>query len=237
MKSEPKMKINQLFEYKDLTKITNEETGSRYYEDPEGNHLSSVTTILSATGFNPELDAWKERVGEKESKRICNEACALGSLMHSHLEKHIQKEERSNGSNLIHKLARNMADQVINRGFINVNEVWGIESVLYWPGLYAGTTDLVGVHNGQPAIMDYKTCRKMKTKNMISDYAMQISAYALSHNELFGTDIQKGVIFMVDRDLNFEEYIFEGYEWEQAKMQWFKRLELFLNGKINDRTT
>jgi genome maintenance exonuclease 1 len=225
------MKINKLYEYFPLEKVTHKD-GTRYYVDPEGNHLSSVTTILSATSHSPELEAWRKRVGDREADRIRDEACGLGTLMHTHLENHILGIERPGGNNLVRQLARNMADKVVELGLTNVDEVWGMESVLYFPGLYAGTTDLVSVHKGQPAICDYKTARKMKSRAMIGDYFLQLAAYAMAHDEIHGTDIQKGVIFMVDRDLNFQEFSVEGEEWKQSKEAWFQRVTAFLQVKL-----
>jgi ATP-dependent exoDNAse (exonuclease V) beta subunit len=136
-------------------------------------------------------------------------------------------EERPRGSNLVRQMATNMADQVIARGLPNVDEVWAMEEMLYYPGLYAGTADLIGLHRGEPAIFDYKTTNKMKSKDKIQNYACQLAAYALAHNELFGTNIKKGVIFMVARDLSFQEYVFEGAEWDKAMGEWMDRLDQF----------
>lgn len=219
--------VNKLFTYRTLERVTSED-GNRYYVCPEGNHLSSVTTILSATADKTGLLEWRAWVGDKKADQIRDEATGLGSLMHTHLENYIQQIERPGGSNLVRQMARNMADAIINRGLVNVSEVWAMEEMLYYPGLYAGTADLIGMHKGEPAIMDYKTTNKMKTKDKIVDYSHQLAAYALAHNELFGTDIQKGVIFMVSRDLQFEEYVFEGDEFRQATKDWLERVEQFL---------
>lgn len=224
------MIINKKFTYEPLERVTFED-GNRYYVSPQNEHLSSVTTILSATSYSPELEAWQERVGLVEAERIRVEATGLGSLMHEHLENYVMGIDRPRGTNLVRVLASNMADQVIEKGLPNVNEIWGMEEVLYSPGKYAGTSDLIGIHNNEEAIMDYKTARKMKTKSKIGDYALQAAAYALAHNELYGTNIRKGVIFMVDRDLNFKEFVFEGLEFEDAKEQWKVRLDAFLSRK------
>lgn len=219
--------VTDKFNYIDLERVTLD-SGKRYYVSPEGHHLSSVTTILSATKDASELEAWAKRVGEKEAERIRLEATGLGSLMHTHLESHVMGIERPRGNNMVRVMARNMANTVIERGLINVDEVWGLEKILYYPGLWAGTADLIGVHKGEPAIMDYKTARKMRKRDQIGDYALQAAAYAISHNELYGTDIRKGVIFMVSRDLEFEEFVFEGEEFEQAKRDWLDRVEQFI---------
>lgn len=221
------MLINKKFNYDILERVTFED-GNRYYVSPEGDHLSSVTTILSATSHSPELEAWQERVGLQEANRVRDEATGLGSLMHTHLENHVMGIERPGGSNLVRVMARNMADQIINQGLPNVNEVWGMEEILYKPKEYAGTSDLIGIHNGEEAIMDYKTSRKMKRRSMIQDYALQAAAYAQAHNNLYGTNIRKGVIFMVSRDLEFQEFVFEGDEFQEATKQWNNRLNSFL---------
>jgi genome maintenance exonuclease 1 len=149
--------------------------------------------------------------------------------MHTHLESHIQNLPRPPGTNYIRQLATNMSDQIINRGLVHIDEVWGMEAPLYYPNLYAGTADLIGIYKGKPAIMDYKTTNKMKTRDMIEDYSLQLAAYAMAHNELFETTIQKGVIFMVSRGLEFKEFVFEGDELEGCKERWITRLERFLS--------
>lgn len=221
------MTLKQKFQYPTIEKITQED-GTRYYIDPDGNRLPSVTTILGATDTNEGLIAWKQRVGLKEAERIKDEATGLGSLLHEHLENHLQGLERPGGNNLVRSMARNMADQVINQSFPHLNEVWGIETQLYYPGLYAGTSDLIGVYRGQPSIIDYKTTNKMKPRNKMGDYRLQGAAYSLSHNLLFNTDIKQIVILMVDREYKFSEYIFEGEEFDQACEEWIVRLEAFI---------
>lgn len=221
---------NKLYDYPELERVTSDD-GDRYYVCPEGNKLSSVTTILSATADKTGLMEWRAWVGDKEADRIRDEATGLGTLMHTHLENWMTGDERPGGNNLVRQMARNMADTIINRGLVNVSEVWAMEEILYYPGLYAGTADLIGVHKGQPCIMDYKTTRKMKTREQIVDYSHQLSAYAMAHNEIYGTEINKGVIFMVGRNLEYEEFVFEGDEFQQAQVEFAKRVELFLAEK------
>lgn len=219
--------IKELYDYPALERITHED-GTRYYIDPEGNWLPSVTTILSATDNNPELEAWKQRVGLKESIRIRDEATGLGSLMHEHLENYIQGIERPGGNNIVRAMARNMADQVINQGLCHVDEVWGIEKQLYFPGLYAGTSDLIAVYKGKPSIIDYKTATKMKSRDKLGGYRLQGAAYCLSHNHLFNTEIEQIVILMVDRSYKFCEFVFNAEEYEQACVDWIERLDGFV---------
>jgi genome maintenance exonuclease 1 len=220
--------VKKHFNYHTLERVTHPD-GNRFYVCPEGNQLSSVTTILGATEDKTGLMEWRAWVGDKKADQIRDEATGLGSLMHTHLENWMMQIERPRGNNLVRQMASNMADVIIHRGLVNVSEVWAMEEMLYFPKLYAGTADLIGIHNGEPAIMDYKTTNKMKSKDKINNYACQLSAYALAHNELFGTEIKRGVIFMVARDLSFQEFVFEGEEFTKATDEWLERLDIFFN--------
>lgn len=189
--------------------------------------VPSVTTILSATSYNPGLESWRQFVGEAKANQIRDEATGLGTLMHEHLENHMLGVERPRGSNLVRQMAKNMADQIINQGLVHVDEIWGIEAPLYYPEKYAGTADLIGVYHGNAAVMDFKTTNKMKTADMIGDYFCQCAAYADAHNFLFGTEIRAIVIFMVSRDLKFKEFIVDGSDFDAALAEWKVRVEQF----------
>lgn len=223
------MIINPCFTYPILDRVTHAD-GKRHYVDPDdGTHLTSVTTILDATSDKTFLIEWRKRVGDKEAERIRTEATGLGSLMHTHLENYVTGDSRPGGNNLVRKMAANMADQIIKHGLCNVDEVWGMEVALHFPNLYAGTTDLVGVHKGQPAILDYKTTKKSKKKADIENYFCQGCAYALAHNLLYNTNITKVVIFMISRDLTYQEFIIEGAEFDAYALRWEERVREFLN--------
>jgi hypothetical protein len=217
--------FNKRYPYFTLERET-QPTGERMYLTPDG-PLPSVTTILSATADTSGLDAWRAYVGEAKANQIRDEATGLGTLMHEHLECHIQDIDRPRGSNLVRQMAKNMADTIIARGLIHVDEVWGFEIPLYYPGLYAGTADLLGQWNGAPCVMDYKTTNKMKTKEQISDYFCQGAAYADAHNYLFGTNIRTIAIFMVSRDLKFAEHVVEGDEFDKYLEQWNQRVATY----------
>jgi genome maintenance exonuclease 1 len=213
------------YDYKPLERDT-KQSGERVYNTPIGS-FASVTTILSATADTKGLDAWRAWVGEEAADKIRDEAARLGSLMHLHLENHLLGESRPGGTNLIRVMAKNMADVIIENGLKNVSDVWGIEAPLYHPDGYAGTTDLVGIHNGSPAIMDFKTTKKQKKKDFITDYFCQCAAYAHAHNYLFGTDIRKVVIFMVSRDNQYQEFIIEDDEFDMFLEIWLTRVRVF----------
>jgi hypothetical protein len=139
--------------------------GKRLYATPDGRRVPSVTTILSQTKDMTHLHAWRKRVGESEAQRIATESANIGTVMHKSLERHVLGQDRTPGSNLIQQKAHEMANVIIEHGLKGVDEVWGSEINLYYPELYAGTTDLVGVYNGAPAILDFKQSRRLKKKN------------------------------------------------------------------------
>lgn len=226
------MKKTSPFEYHKLEQITYE-NGTRKYITPEGDHVPSVTTILSATGDKSGLRAWAEWVGEKEADKQRKEAASLGTLLHTHLESHIDGLERPKGSNLIRKMAKDMADVLIERGLSRVSEIWGIEKAQYFPELYAGTADLIGLFEGAPAIMDYKTSKKIKKEEYILDYKCQLAAYSLAHNEVYNTNIKTAAIFMIARDLSYKTFVIEGLAFQKACDAWLFRLDEWFSKDSN----
>jgi genome maintenance exonuclease 1 len=142
------------------------------------------------------LNEWKKRVGEEKAQQIVTEASGRGTTMHKNLECFLAGVPRMSGNNVVHQIANKMADVIIENGLSKVNEVWAMEQSLYFPGLYSGTTDLLGVYDGEPAVMDHKQSNKEKKESYVDDYRMQLVAYILAHNKVYGTDIKRGVIFM-----------------------------------------
>jgi genome maintenance exonuclease 1 len=219
------MLLNPIYEYKKLNR--DETSGKRLYACPDGTKVPSVTTVLDSTKDKTFLIEWRKRVGDAEATRISTESAGLGTLMHTHLEYHVLGKERPQGNNQVQLMARAMADTMINQAFCDIDEVWGIEAPLYYPGLYAGTSDMIGVHKGTPAIIDHKTTKKTKKKEWIEDYFLQCCAYALAHNEVHGTDIKKCVINIIDRDAKLQPFIIEGNEFDHYSDLWAQRLDQY----------
>tara|TARA_Y100001937_G_scaffold45815_1_gene64371 strand:- start:1784 stop:2146 length:363 start_codon:yes stop_codon:yes gene_type:complete len=115
-----------------------------------------------------------------------------------------------------------------------VDALYGVEVGLIAKELYAGTSDAIGMYEGEEAIIDFKTAKKMKKREWIDDYFMQGCAYALAHNEMFDSDIKKVVILMVDRDANFKDFIIEGEEFDKYCGMWAERLADYY-GKVDAR--
>lgn len=231
---------NHKFDYQPLSRETI--SGQRLYATPTGDRLPSVTTILDRT--KPEekkqaLNEWRKRVGIEKAQQITTEAANRGTRMHSYLEHYVLTGElKERGSNPFSWPSHAMAQEVINKGLVKVNEFWGVEIPLYFPGIYAGTTDGAGIHLNEEAILDYKQTNKPKKKEWIEDYFMQLCAYAEAHNEVYGTNIRKGVILMcvkpdVDAEFNFikepeyQEFVLEGAEYEKYRSMWWDRVEQY----------
>ncbi len=217
--------ITEKFDYKPLHRHTTE--AGRLYQTPTGEKLPSVTTILDKTTDKTFLFEWKKRVGEEEAQKITSKSLKLGSEMHKMLEHYVEQDMEPYGS----VIATNMANQIISNGLKRVNEFWGMEVPLWCPGLYAGTTDCVGLWKGKPAIIDFKNSRKPKKKEWIGNYLEQLTAYSIAHNEVYGTKIQTGVIMLATHDGEYQEFVLEGADFERVSRQWAKRVETYYNQK------
>jgi genome maintenance exonuclease 1 len=231
---------NPKFEYRPIPRV--EVNGKRFYATPDGNKLPSVTTILDKTKpaeSRIALANWRKAVGEAKAQQITTEAANRGTRMHTYLEDYVKHgviKERT--TNPYSWASHAMAHEVVTKGLCNVNEFWGIEVPLYFPGVYAGTTDGAGIHLNQEAILDYKQSNKPKKREYIEDYFLQLCAYSEAHNELHGTKIRKGVILMcvkpdVDEQFNiikppqYQEFVLEGAEFEKYRSLWWHRVEQY----------
>ena len=217
--------IIQKFDYSTIKREQPEK--GRLYVTASGK-LPSVTTILEATRSEEKkkaLDNGKKRVGHANAQQISTEAANVGTVMHKKLEEYCLGKRKSAGSNIIQQQADKMALEVINNGLVKMNECWGVEVGLFYEGLYAGTTDCVGVFDGKPAIMDFKQTNKPKKTEYIEDYFIQLVAYAAAHNKMYGTNIDRGVILMCSRDFQYQQWIIDGEEFEKYTDLWFDRVK------------
>ena len=206
--------------------------GQRHYILNE-EKLPSVTTILSATQSaekRESLAKWRERVGEETATRIVDSAGARGTAMHKILEKYILGEGYLDETT-VGKQAHNMALQVIQSGLSNLTEYYGTECTLYYPGLYAGQTDLVAIHKGEDAIIDFKQTNKPKRREWIEDYCLQLAAYAMAHNFIYKTKITKGVVMMCSKDNYYQEFVIEGAEFQKYKHNFLRRVDEYYSSR------
>jgi genome maintenance exonuclease 1 len=212
-------------QYKNCKQINDPVTRKRVYLTPDGESLPSVTTILSATKDMTHLNEWRDRIGHAKAQQITTEAAGVGTAMHANLERFVVGEQRQPGNAPVHVQANKMADVIIENGLSKVSEVWAMEQSLYFPGLFSGTTDLVGVHEGEPAVMDHKQTNKPKKAEWVEDYYLQLVAYIMAHNEVYGTDMRRGVIFMCSRDLQYQQFDLKPENFNQYQDMWLSKVE------------
>ena len=212
------------FEYKRLKRV--EVNGKRRYDWGSGKPVPSVTTILDSTKDKTHLIEWRKRVGEAKATEITVTAANRGTRMHKYLEMYIESGEWPvPGTNPYAQHAHKMATVIKVHAMDDVDEVWGSEVPLYVPSIYAGTTDVVGVYKGQPCIMDFKQTNKPKKKEWVEDYYLQMTAYALAHNEVHGTDIREGHVFMCSQDLEYQQFDLWPDEFDYWRNRWWDRVE------------
>jgi ATP-dependent exoDNAse (exonuclease V) beta subunit len=224
------MKWNKLYQYpKSIRSLIKDE---RHYEIGSSK-LPSVTTILSATASDEKRESiakWKAKVGEAEAERVKNSAATRGTAMHSYLEYHL------NGQGLLDLseeggVARSMAQTIIDKGLVDLHEIWGNEVVLHYPDLYAGQTDLVGIYQGRDSIVDFKQTNKPKRDEWIEDYYLQGAAYATAHDCIYNTNIEQTVILLCTPDNFFQRFIINGQRFKHYKSEWLRRLDAYYNLK------
>ena len=219
------MKKTNKYNYLEGKQITDEKSGNRVY-DFNGSRLPSVTTILGKTKNQQFLKDWKAKVGEERAEQIKNHSSRRGTSMHKFLESHITGVGYDDLTE-IGQEAKPMAQKIIEIGLTPVEEYYGSEIMLHYPGLYAGSTDLVCVHNGMDTIIDFKQSNRPKKVEWIEDYYMQIAAYAMAHDYLHKSNIQQGIIMICTPDLYFQEFKFQGIELKQWKHKFLKRLDMY----------
>jgi len=217
------MKENKKYNYVSGSSTT--EHGARTY-DIQGYKLPSVTTILAKTKDQSYLTRWKEKVGHEEAERIKNLSSKRGTAMHKFLEKHIRGIGYEDLTP-IGQQAKPMAQKIIDVGLTPISEYYGCEVTLYYPGLFAGSTDLVCLYNDLPTIIDFKQANRPKRKEWIDDYYLQVAAYALAHDYAYRSEIQQGIIIVCTPDLYLQEFKFKGVDLRDWKHKFLKRVDMY----------
>jgi len=227
------MKLNTKFNYpKSIRAYYN---GQRLY-DINSEKLPSVTTILNATKSERDkakLEEWRKRVGAKAADQISKEALSRGSSMHDFLEKFILNQLNLDllGDN---SLEKQMADQIIENGLRNdLSEVYGVEATQYYPGKYAGAADLLGVYMGKETILDFKTGNKPRRDEWNDEYYLQLGAYSLAHDKVYGTNIKQGVILLCTKDLMFQRFIVDSERLKDCQKRFLEKVEQYYAMKLN----
>ena len=220
------LKWNKLYKYpKSKREILK---GDRHY-DVNDEKLPSVTTILQATQDVEKAESlkrWVQKVGTVEAERVKDTAAKRGTAMHSYLETYIQGGKILDLRD-VGREASSMAETIIAKGFNDLEEIWGSEVTLFYPNLYAGATDLCGIYQGRESIIDFKQSNKPKKAEWITDYKLQMIAYAMAHNCVYGTDIDQGVILMCTPDNFFQKFTINGREFRELKWEWLRRVDSY----------
>ncbi|MDC0469703.1 hypothetical protein OAN07_04570 [Candidatus Pelagibacter sp.] len=208
--------------------------GSRHYSVNKEN-LPSVTTILKATESEEKkakLEEWKKRVGYKQAEAISKEATIRGSSMHDYLEKFLLGKLNLDllGDNTREKM---MADQIIENGLRHkLNEIWGCEAILYYPGKYAGAADCIGIYENKETIIDFKQSNKPKKDEWIDDYYLQCAAYGLAHNTVYGSNITQAAILLCTKDNIFQRFVIDGERFKSYQNQFMEKVEQFYSQRL-----
>ena len=231
------MKKSDKYDYFEGKQITDPDTGKRVYEI-SSYRLPSVTTILGKTKDQQFIKDWKAKVGEKEAERIKNVSSSRGTSMHKFLESFVTGVGYDDLTEL-GQAAKPMADKIMEVGLAPVEEYYGSEVTLHYPGLYAGQTDLVCLHNNRETVVDFKQANRPKKKEWIEDYYLQIAMYAMAHDYVYGSKIEQGVIMVCTPDLYYQEFKVEGLELRSWKHKALKRIDMYydLMHDEKERTT
>jgi len=222
------IKWNKRFEYPTSTRALI--NGKRHYDVGTEEKLPSVTTILSATQSEEKKESlakWKQKVGENKADEIRDSAAERGTIMHRIIEGHLLGQRHADLSDLGQN-AGTMAQKIIDEGLEGrMDEIWGSEITIYYPGLFAGATDLAGIYEGRESIIDFKQSNKLKRKEWIEDYFIQLAAYALGHNYVYNTAIQSGTILMCTKDNIFQRFDITGEEFKKYTYKWLERVDQY----------
>ena len=226
------MKWNKLYKYPESTRSLIQ--GNRHY-DVNQEMLPSVTTILQGTQSEEKrkrLSEWRRKVGENVAERYKDEASRRGTAMHEFLEYYLQNKKILDLSDE-GQAASGMGQAIVDQGFKDLSEIWGSEVTLFYPGLYAGQTDLCGIYQNRESIIDFKQTNKPKRKEWIEDYFLQLAAYAMAHDIIYKTCVDQGVILMCSKDGFFQKFTSNGREFTNFKHRFLRRVDNFYQKRGN----
>ena len=173
------------------------EEGKRVYLTPTGNKYPSITTVMGYMKAGV-IAEWRRRVGNEEANRVSRKATQRGTSLHTLCEKYIDNQEDfgtvSPDALDLFKMIKPIIDS-------SIDNIYCQETRLYSDYIgVAGTVDCVAEFNGKKSIVDFKTARKIKSRDMIKDYFMQTSGYAVMFEELTGIPIPQVVIIMASEE-------------------------------------
>ena len=172
--------------------------GKRFYQNAAGKFYPSITTVLGGTTPPEKAKAllnWQTSLGKDVAQKKTQDAADHGTAVHLMIERYLKKETLDQGEKFAPTVVS--AFNALKLKLNSIEEVWGQEVAFYSDLIeVAGRCDCIGVYKGKECIIDFKTSGRLKDDKAIADYKLQLTAYSIMHNELFGTDISDGVILM-----------------------------------------
>lgn len=224
---------NLLIDYPKLKRI--ESPNGRRYQMGDHEPVPSVTTIISKTKSQADkqvLEDWRNRIGHEQAQMQTRQSCDIGNQLHSAIEYNLTGRTFEFKKNMAGHMARCMFEKILVETLSKISLVVGVEANLIYPGLYAGSCDLVAIYEDCLTILDWKNSKQIKPEAWIEDYIIQLGAYALAHNHMFGEKIKKTVICMVSHPdtsgrCQHKEWHYEGNKLEEYKNKWLNRLEQY----------
>jgi len=201
--------------YDDLDAVTSE--AGRLYETPDGVKYPSITTVLSILSEDG-IRKWKERVGEEEAAKISYRASTRGTAVHEIIEKYIDNIENFKDGYTPNIIASFLAVKPILD--TRIRRVFAQEAPLYSKHLgVAGRVDCVAEFDGVLSIIDFKTSRKLKKKEYITNYFMQESAYAIMWEERTGMPITQLVTIIAVDDEEPQVFVEHRDNWDKKLVE------------------
>jgi len=200
----------------------------RTYVTPDGSRYPSITTVLSILSEEA-IAKWRARVGDEEANKIGQRASGRGTLVHSIIERYLLNEDTTEFLPHIRQSLENVRPILDER----LGTIFGLEVPLYSSHLgLAGRVDCVAEFDGVPSIVDFKTSKRVKKKEHISNYFAQMAGYAVMWEERTGIPIVNTVVIM-DVDDN-EPLIFKEHRDNHIQLlldtkKEYDRRKLFFN--------
>ena len=169
--------------------------GVRYYTLPNGKKAPSITSVTSFYNRQIFLN-WRKKVGEEEANKITKVSTDRGTRFHDLVEKYLLNQDIDTIDGV---LPTTKALFIAAKDSLdNINNIHALEKPLYseYFGI-AGRVDCIAEYNGELAIIDFKTSKKIKPEKWLENYFVQETAYACMYYEMTGTAVDKIVTLMV----------------------------------------
>ena len=172
--------------------------GGRYYVTPSGERYPSITTVLSILSKKAIIE-WRNRVGEAEANKISTKAARRGTNVHQMCEDYLNnKPYVTNKTMPVDKEMFATLKPILDE---RINNIHTQEATLYSDYLgVAGRVDCIAEFDGRLSVIDFKTSRKPKKKEWISNYFQQASAYCVMYEERTKIPVDQIVILIAVDD-------------------------------------